>query len=110
MDVDVETDVANGRLLAYLAKNAEILSRTYTDDRVSIHCRVPRKFLGRIRPEEAVIRPRCTPALHNGNGNGNGNDKRLDPLERPRDITMATATATRARHAAADAESVHHPC
>ena len=50
VDVDVETDVANGRLLALLAKNTEILSRTYTDDRVSVHCRVPRKFLGQLAP------------------------------------------------------------
>ena len=49
LDVDIETDVANGRLLAALAKNGEILSRTYADDRVSIHCRMPRKFLGSSR-------------------------------------------------------------
>ena len=55
LDVDVETDVANGRLLAYLAQHGEILSRTFTDDRVSVHCRLPRKYAGRIRPDEAVI-------------------------------------------------------
>ena len=53
LDVDIETDVANGRLLAYLAKHGEILSRTYADDRVSVHCRMPRKFLGQIPPQEA---------------------------------------------------------
>jgi GTPase len=66
-DVDIETGVGNGRLLAYLAQHGEILSRTYTDDRVSIHCRMPRKFLGQIPPQEAVIRARS-----NGNANGNG--------------------------------------
>jgi GTP-binding protein HflX len=55
VDVDIETDVANGRLLAYLAKNGEILSRTYADDRVSIHCRIPRKYLGQIQASEATI-------------------------------------------------------
>jgi GTP-binding protein HflX len=75
LDVDVETDVANGRLLAYLAEHGEILSRTYTGERVSIHCRLPSKYVGRIRPEEAVIRPRLTAMHHNGNGNGNGNGK-----------------------------------
>jgi GTP-binding protein HflX len=54
VDVDVETGVANGRLLASLAKNSEILSRTYTDGRVSVHCRIPRKYLGQISPEEAT--------------------------------------------------------
>jgi GTPase len=67
-DVDIETGVANGRLLAYLAQHGEILSRTYTEDRVSIHCRMPRKFLGQIPPQEAVIRSRS-----NGSANGNGN-------------------------------------
>jgi GTP-binding protein HflX len=67
VDVDVETDVANGRLLALLAKNTEILSRTYTDGRVSVHCRVPRKFLGQLAPEKATIKLR-----RDGNVNGNG--------------------------------------
>jgi GTPase len=78
LDVDVETDVANGRLLAYLARHGEILSRTYTGERVSIHCRLPRKYVGRIRPEDALIRPRIAASLHqngHGNGHGNGNGK-----------------------------------
>jgi GTP-binding protein HflX len=58
LDVDIEADVANGRLLAALAKNGEILSRTYADDRVSIHCRMPRRFLGQIPKVEARIRLR----------------------------------------------------
>jgi GTP-binding protein HflX len=60
MDVDIETDVANGRLLAVLAKSGEILSRTYSDDRVSVHCRMPRKILGQIPPAEARIRLRSS--------------------------------------------------
>jgi GTP-binding protein HflX len=58
LEVDVEADVANGRLLAALAKHGEILSRTYAEDRVSIHCRMPRKFLGTIAPGEAQIKLR----------------------------------------------------
>jgi GTP-binding protein HflX len=56
LDVDIETGVSNGRLLAYLAKNGEVLSRTYTEDRVSVHCRLPRKFVGRISPAEATVK------------------------------------------------------
>jgi GTP-binding protein HflX len=70
LDVDIETDVANGRLLAYVAKNGEILSRTYSGDRVSIHCRMPRKFLGQIRPDEARINPRGVGNDLQRNGNG----------------------------------------
>lgn len=58
IEADIETSVANGRLLAYLAKHGEILSRTFTDERVTVHCRVPRKYLGRIPTEEADIRER----------------------------------------------------
>ncbi len=58
LDVDIETSVSNGRLLAYLAKNGEVLSRTYTENRVSVHCRLPRKFVGRISPAEATVKLR----------------------------------------------------
>jgi GTP-binding protein HflX len=71
LDVDIETDVANGRLLAYLAQHGEILSRTFTGDRVSVHCRMPSKYLGRIRAEDAMIRHR-EPEHRNGTANGNG--------------------------------------
>ncbi len=68
LDVDVDTDVANGRLLAYLAQHGEILSRTFTGDRVSIHCRLPKKYAGRIRPDEAAVRLRSASDHRNGNG------------------------------------------
>ena len=60
LDVDIETGVDNGRLLAYLAKTGEILSRTYAEDRVSVHCRIPRKYLGRITAGDGIIRMRST--------------------------------------------------
>ncbi len=57
VNVIVETAVGNGRLLAYLAAHGEVLSTQYNEDRVSVHCRMPAKHLGRINPEEASIRP-----------------------------------------------------
>jgi GTP-binding protein HflX len=82
LDVDIEMDVSNGRLLANLAKHGEILSRTYAEDRVSIHCRIPRKYLGQIPAGEAAINlrgvghglPRNGSAFSNGHINGNGHD------------------------------------
>jgi GTP-binding protein HflX len=56
-DVDVETDPGNGRLLAWLGRHGEVLSRRFTDDRVIVHCRVPAALLGRIPEAEAVVRP-----------------------------------------------------
>ncbi len=81
LDVDVETDVANGRLLAALAQHGEVLSRTYADDRVSIHCRMPRRYLGTIPPAEARIKLRTNGQeflrgnedSHNGFAHANGN-------------------------------------
>jgi GTP-binding protein HflX len=48
-DLDVETHVDNGRLLAYLAAQGEILSRRYRDDRVIVHCRIPERHVSRVR-------------------------------------------------------------
>ena len=55
-DVDVETGVDNGRLMAFLAANGEILSRNFEGNRVTIHCRIPQKALGRIHEPNTTIR------------------------------------------------------
>jgi GTP-binding protein HflX len=76
LDVDIETGVDNGRLLAYLAAHGEVLSRRYQDSRVVVHCRMSREHLGRIHEEATVIRPRVNGvALSNGQvdlSNGDG--------------------------------------
>ena len=56
-DVDIETGAANGRLVAWLAANGEVLSKQYFDSRVLVHCRLPEKFLRQIDQTEATIRP-----------------------------------------------------
>ena len=58
LDFDIETDVSNGRLLSFLAEHGEVLSRTYAEDRVTIHVRLARKYMGRLRGENAEIRYR----------------------------------------------------
>lgn len=62
-DVDVETGIDNGRLMAYLAKHGEILSKRFSDSRVTIHCRVPQKYLGRIEGDGTVVRAREVPSV-----------------------------------------------
>jgi len=57
-DVDVETGVGNGKLVAYLSAHGEVLSKRYEDDRVVVHCRIPQKYLGRINSPDTVIRER----------------------------------------------------
>lgn len=56
-DLDIETDVANGRLLAFLAAHGEVLEQQYEGDRVLIHCRIPQRHLGGLRHEGTDIRP-----------------------------------------------------
>ena len=57
-DVDIETGVDNGKLMAYVAAHGEILSRRFNDTTVTIHCRIPQKFLGRIDRQGIKIRER----------------------------------------------------
>ena len=74
VDIDVETGVDNGRLLAYLAAYGEVLSQRYNDSRVIVHCRISQRHLGRVNEPGVIVRPHS-----NGNGqaassmpNGNG--------------------------------------
>jgi GTPase len=45
LEAEVEIGVANGRILAYLAQHAQIHDRTYDDDRVRLHCHLPKRCL-----------------------------------------------------------------
>src|SRR5262245_2088532 len=54
-DLDVETTVDNGKLLAYLAAHGEILSRRYNENRVTVHCRIPERHLGRVRESALTV-------------------------------------------------------
>ena len=56
-EVDVEMGVENGRLMAYLAAHGEIVAKQYQGARVTVHCRLPQKHLGRIQDSDALIRP-----------------------------------------------------
>ncbi|HZZ70813.1 MAG TPA: GTPase HflX [Pirellulales bacterium] len=55
LDVDVETGVENGRLLAYLAAHGEVLSKRFSDERVVVHCRIPRHYLAKLHEKDTTI-------------------------------------------------------
>ncbi len=57
LDVDVETGVGNGRLLAYLSAHGEVLSKNFTESRMTVHCRIPQQCLGLIQEEGTEVRP-----------------------------------------------------
>ncbi len=54
LDVDIEMNVANGKLLAYLAAHGEILSTQYNEDTVRVHCRVPKKVVNKIVDDHTI--------------------------------------------------------
>jgi GTP-binding protein HflX len=55
-DLDIETSVANGRMLAYLAAHGEILDRRYDGDRVLLHVRLPQRHLGPLHEKDTSFR------------------------------------------------------
>lgn len=60
-DVEVETGVGNGRIMAYLAAHGEVISRQFHDDRVVIHCRIAPEHLGPIEHDvDLIVRPHAT--------------------------------------------------
>lgn len=65
-DIDVETGVENGRLMAFLAANGEVLSKQFDNTRVVIHCRLPEKFLGRIQQNGTTVRPHAEQSRASG--------------------------------------------
>jgi hypothetical protein len=71
LDVDVETRIDNGRLLAMLSSHGEVLSKRYHDDRVTVHCRIPQRAMSHFRGPETTIRPHKA-AGSNGHASENG--------------------------------------
>ncbi len=58
LDLEIQLDAGNGKLLAFLAQYGEVLSRTYVENRVVVHCRISQKYWGRLQDHADVqIRP-----------------------------------------------------
>jgi GTP-binding protein HflX len=58
LDVDVEMGVENGRAMAYLAAHGEILSKQYHDSKVTVHCRIPQYYFGRMDRDGITVQLR----------------------------------------------------
>ncbi len=54
-DVHIECDAGNGRVLSYLAAHAEIYRQEFNDNRVAIHCYLPRHLVHHIRDADVKI-------------------------------------------------------
>ena len=86
LDLDVETGVENGRLLAQLSAFGEVLSQHFTETRVVVHCRIPQRALAHPRGADVLIRPRGNPQAETAQ-NGNGP---VGPLPWPLDGSLVT--------------------
>lgn len=87
-NVDIETSVSSGKLMAFLAAHGEIMSKRYTGERVTMHCRIPGKFLGKIKPAEATITPHAKPDAEQSNTEQSVTDQ--DDLEPNPDHDLET--------------------
>jgi GTP-binding protein HflX len=55
-DAEIDVEAGNGRVLAYLAAHAEIYRQTFTDNRVTVRCYLPRHLLHHIQGPHVSVR------------------------------------------------------
>jgi GTP-binding protein HflX len=56
VDAEVTTAAGNGKVLAYLAGHAEVSRQEFTDERVTVHCALPRYLLYHIEGPGVEVR------------------------------------------------------
>ena len=56
VEAEIETSAGNGRLLAYLAEHAEVTDTRYDDSRVTLLCRIPRRFASGLNGDDTTVR------------------------------------------------------
>jgi GTPase len=57
LDIEVDVDPSDGRLLAYLAAKGEVVSRDYEEARVRVHVHMPASAMGEVHRRAVAIRP-----------------------------------------------------
>ncbi|MDA7950555.1 MAG: GTPase HflX [Pirellulaceae bacterium] len=53
-DVELVTDIANGKLVDEVISRGEILSTNYGEEKMTLHCRLPQRYLGRLAESQQV--------------------------------------------------------
>jgi GTP-binding protein HflX len=66
----VDVDAGNGRVLAYLSAHADVFCQEYHDNRVTLHCYLPRHLVRQLEEPGVAVRVEDEPAPHTANGNG----------------------------------------
>jgi GTP-binding protein HflX len=64
LDIEVDIDPSDGRLLAYLSAKGEVLSREYSEALVTVHVRMPTGAMGPVHRSALAIRPAGFAAEH----------------------------------------------
>ncbi len=57
LDIEVDVDPSNGKLLAYLAAKGEVLSREFGESVITVHVRMPVGAMGPVNSTAIVVRP-----------------------------------------------------
>jgi GTPase len=55
VEADIESDAGNGKLYAYLTQHAEMTGQDYLENRVTYHCRIPRRYLATLPSRDVVV-------------------------------------------------------
>lgn len=57
LDLEIDLDPADGRLLAYLAAKGEVVSQNCTETVITVHVRMPTGAMGQVHQSAIAIRP-----------------------------------------------------
>jgi len=57
LDIEVDVDPSNGRLLAYLSAKGEVISRECSETMITVHVRMPTAAMGKVHQTARAIRP-----------------------------------------------------
>lgn len=57
LDIEVDVDPGDGKLLAYLSAKGEVLSREYCETRTTVHVRMPGGAMGAVHRSAMAVRP-----------------------------------------------------
>jgi GTP-binding protein HflX len=57
LDIEVDIDPSDGRLLAYLSDKGEVLSRECSEEVIRVHVRMPSGMMGPVHRSAKAIRP-----------------------------------------------------
>ncbi|MEM8667820.1 MAG: GTPase HflX [Planctomycetota bacterium] len=61
LDIEVDVDPSDGRLLAYLSAKGEVLSQDYGETVITVHVRMPVGAMGQVERSAVAIRPADSP-------------------------------------------------